>query len=391
MRGGPLSEILNCIRCGACLNACPVFREIGGHAYLSASGCHTPYPGPVGSVVSPALFGLEEFGNLAHASSLCGACQEACPVDIDLPGLLLRVRAGEKNNHDTKHISPGLRWGLQVFSWAATSPRLFGLAQRMVGLFSALISPRMAWLHMPAFSGWGLGRDFPRPAQRPFRARFQPAIPIKVSESLKAPVRIAQPQNHPQQTVSSTVQQQANTTHSIQAASGQTLIEQFSAELSALGALFIRCTTNQVSKQVLQFLQERQIGAIQSWEAEFLPEGLIGALCSQGIRVEHQPHPDLRAGLTGALAGIAETGSLVLAGGPGHPLSASLLPEVHIAILHADQIIAHLVDGLKLPALQSASSSLVISGPSRTADIEMTLTVGMHGPGEVHVFCLTDC
>ena len=85
--GTPLAESLDCIRCGACLNACPVFREAGGHSYGSV------YSGPIGSVVSPALFGMSEFGHLAKASSLCGACVDACPVGIDIPGLLLRVRS----------------------------------------------------------------------------------------------------------------------------------------------------------------------------------------------------------------------------------------------------------------------------------------------------------
>ncbi len=93
LRASPLAEALYCIRCGACLNACPVFREIGGHAYQGAHGAYSPYPGPIGSVVSPGLFGVAEFGHLARASSLCGACREVCPVDIDLPKLLLRVRA----------------------------------------------------------------------------------------------------------------------------------------------------------------------------------------------------------------------------------------------------------------------------------------------------------
>ena len=80
-----LREALYCIRCGACLNACPVFREIGGHAYVGQDGEPAPYPGPIGSVISPGLLGLHEFGHLAQASSLCGACKDACPVDIDLP------------------------------------------------------------------------------------------------------------------------------------------------------------------------------------------------------------------------------------------------------------------------------------------------------------------
>ncbi len=205
LRDSDLAEMLYCIRCGACLNVCPVFREIGGHAYVGASGKHTPYPGPMGSVVSPGLFGAAEFGNLARASSLCGACQEACPVDIPLPKLLLRVRAagadeaanvalmpkvGEsKPNHNRfegrepshqaqpqpyhKHVPWALELGLRLFTWGAVSAGRFAGLQKAAGALSRLVSPRSEWLHLPAFTGWGASRDFPRPASRPFRDRFE--------------------------------------------------------------------------------------------------------------------------------------------------------------------------------------------------------------------------
>lgn len=85
--GTPYEEALQCIRCGACLNACPVYCEAGGHAYGS------PYSGPIGAVITPLLFGLEKYEALPHASSLCGACLEVCPVRIDLPRMLLELRA----------------------------------------------------------------------------------------------------------------------------------------------------------------------------------------------------------------------------------------------------------------------------------------------------------
>ena len=111
-----LQEALYCIRCGACLNACPVFRELSGHAYVGVDGSIAPYPGPIGSIVSPGLLGLEQFGHLAQASSLCGACKDICPVDIDLPKLLTRVRAGnpssETQNAQSKGI--GLSWMSRV-------------------------------------------------------------------------------------------------------------------------------------------------------------------------------------------------------------------------------------------------------------------------------------
>lgn len=85
--GTEYEEILQCIRCGACLNVCPVYREAGGHAY------HSPYSGPIGAVISPLLFGLESYSGLPQASSLCGACRDICPVRIDIPRMLLALRA----------------------------------------------------------------------------------------------------------------------------------------------------------------------------------------------------------------------------------------------------------------------------------------------------------
>jgi L-lactate dehydrogenase complex protein LldF len=87
--GTEYEEVLQCIRCGACINICPVYREAGGHAYGS------PYSGPIGAVISPLIFGLEAYGGLPHASSLCGACLDVCPVRIDLPRMLLALRADE--------------------------------------------------------------------------------------------------------------------------------------------------------------------------------------------------------------------------------------------------------------------------------------------------------
>ena len=91
--GTPYEEVLQCIRCGACLNVCPVYREAGGHAYGS------PYSGPIGAVVSPLLFGRAEYEALPQASSLCGACLDVCPVRIDLPRLLLELRADQAKMH----------------------------------------------------------------------------------------------------------------------------------------------------------------------------------------------------------------------------------------------------------------------------------------------------
>jgi L-lactate dehydrogenase complex protein LldG len=115
---------------------------------------------------------------------------------------------------------------------------------------------------------------------------------------------------------------------------------------------------------------------------------LLNQLQDSGIEVIYGPDPDVQAGLTGALAGIAETGTLVLTSGPGRPLTASLLAPLHIAILRIGDIYADLPRAINLPEVQQSPASILISGPSRTADIEMTLTIGVHGPGELHVICL---
>jgi L-lactate dehydrogenase complex protein LldF len=375
-----LEEALYCIRCGACLNACPVFREIGGHAYVGRSGRITPYSGPIGSVVSPGLFGIPEFGHLARASSLCGACKEACPVDIDLPKLLLRVRAGKGTSASVQspaHVPPSLNIGLRLFSWAAASAGRFSLAQRMAGFFSRLFSPFSSWLRLPAWSGWGYGRDFPRPAARPFRAQFTQYLTETVPVSLPTPKASLFP----------------SPASVLPPSSVGDLRARFEAELTSLGGSFTLCSEDDLPQRVSVQLQERGIDAIQAWDAAHLPPGLLTALQAKGIQIHLQPDPRLRAGLTGAAAGLAETGTLVLPAGPGRPLTASLLPEMHIAILHAGDICANLAQlGGRLDQLRSeaggSSSVVLISGPSRTADIEMTLTIGVHGPGELHVFCL---
>jgi len=139
-------EILHCIRCGACLNACPVYRNIGGHTY------GTIYPGPIGSVLTPNLAGIEEFHHLPFASSLCGACREVCPVRIDLPLHLLQNRRKVAESG-----IPGLAEmaGFKVWSWAMMSPQrynFFGALSRMgmrmvkaLGLSGSLLDPMRPW------------------------------------------------------------------------------------------------------------------------------------------------------------------------------------------------------------------------------------------------------
>jgi L-lactate dehydrogenase complex protein LldF len=163
--GSRLAEILYCIRCGTCLGTCPVYREIGGYAYGSV------YMGPIGSVLSPALYGIQAWPELAHASSLCGACRDACPVRIDLPRLLLELR----DESVRVGLSPAwLRWGLRAYRVAAASPTLFRWASRLAAWGTRLLA-RSGWISRlpPPLAAWTDYRDFPAFAAKTFSQQWQ--------------------------------------------------------------------------------------------------------------------------------------------------------------------------------------------------------------------------
>jgi L-lactate dehydrogenase complex protein LldF len=157
---GPYRESLQCIRCGACLNACPVYRRIGGHAYGGV------YGGPIGSILTPLYDSVTDNPHLPHASSLCGACQAACPVKINIPHMLIGLRElqHERKLSRFEHLAYRL-WGLVL-----RRPWLYRLALRLARLTLRPLA-RDGWLRRlpgPA-AGWTAARDFPAPAARPFR------------------------------------------------------------------------------------------------------------------------------------------------------------------------------------------------------------------------------
>jgi L-lactate dehydrogenase complex protein LldF len=388
--GSGLQEILYCIRCGACLNACPVFREIGGHAYVSRTGIGSPYSGPMGSVVSPGLFGQSEYGHLARASSLCGACREACPVDIDLPKLLLRVRSGVQAGPGRQKKVPNaplaLSLGLQLYTLAASSPKRYSFAQWVAGIFgtlASLFSRGDTWMHLPSISGWGYSRDFPRPAAKPFRKHYLERRQVKIEGQDEGVASKLLKTQYPKPGDQVEIPRMAAK-------------ESFAAELAALGGHYSECRPDEAGPKILELLSQRDTHQLLVWEMAYLPPETLEFLEENGIQLIHPTSETIfecskvPAGLTGAIAGIAETGSLVLVGGPGRPLTASLLPEMHIAILHENDLVENLGQVLNLAEIKQSPAAVIITGPSRTADIEMALTIGVHGPGELFVLLVSD-
>jgi L-lactate dehydrogenase complex protein LldF len=158
--GTELHEILNCIRCGACLNVCPVYRQVGGHAYGWV------YSGPVGAVLTPLLARREaEAGELANASTLCGACMDACPVSIPIQDLLLSLR-----RQKAAGAGPSERAGWKAWSAAWSRPLTYRASMKA----AALGRPLTRYAAMaPGLRGWTHGRTPPQPAARSFMEQWK--------------------------------------------------------------------------------------------------------------------------------------------------------------------------------------------------------------------------
>jgi L-lactate dehydrogenase complex protein LldF len=158
--GSDTAEILACIRCGACLNVCPVFRTVGGHGY------GTVYSGPVGSIVTPGLFGMEPWWDLPYASTLCGACEEVCPIGIQIPSMLLKLRARAASEG---RLPGWLERGIRRYSNTVYTPAKWERAKRLANALTGPIS-RDGWIRrLPGRGrGWTAYRDFPRPVRESF-------------------------------------------------------------------------------------------------------------------------------------------------------------------------------------------------------------------------------
>jgi L-lactate dehydrogenase complex protein LldF len=165
MLGTEFQDMLRCIRCAACMNHCPVYGAVGGHAYGWV------YPGPMGSVLTPSLIGVDQAGHLPNASTFCGKCESVCPVKIPLPSMMRHWRERQFE----RHLTPGAaRFGLAFWAWFAKRPALYRLGARLAfGTLGWLgrKKGRFGWL--PLASGWTGGRDMPAPQGGTFMARYK--------------------------------------------------------------------------------------------------------------------------------------------------------------------------------------------------------------------------
>jgi L-lactate dehydrogenase complex protein LldF len=163
--GTEFEEMLRCIRCGACMNHCPVYQKIGGHSYGWV------YPGPMGSVLTPSYVGVENALDLPQASTLCGECHVVCPVKIPLPDLLRKLREKQV----AQHLRPGFeRIGLTVWAFVAKRPMLYRLASRIGVRFMRLMAGGKKTIsRLPFAAGWTDYRDMPAPSGKTFRELYR--------------------------------------------------------------------------------------------------------------------------------------------------------------------------------------------------------------------------
>jgi L-lactate dehydrogenase complex protein LldF len=161
-----LRESLYCIRCGACLNTCPVYRKVGGHAYGWV------YPGPIGAVVTPVMVGLPKAKDLPFASTLCGACRDVCPLKINIPHMLLNLRNQlSEGMPDQRNVSKFESFVFTLWRFIVSSDRLLRITRRILSIVQRPLirAGRMRRIPLPPFSRWTRKRDFPGLARRSFR------------------------------------------------------------------------------------------------------------------------------------------------------------------------------------------------------------------------------
>lgn len=165
-----MRESLYCLRCGACLNVCPVYQKLGGHPYGSV------YSGPIGSILTPAFAGLEKSKDLPFASTLCGACREICPVRIDIPRILLKLRSDWSEGYRKNRAGSSLFERVLIRAWAIAMRRSFvyHLLFRTAALLQGPMLEDGNFKRLPfSFKGWTQNRDFPALARKPFRSMWR--------------------------------------------------------------------------------------------------------------------------------------------------------------------------------------------------------------------------
>jgi L-lactate dehydrogenase complex protein LldF len=392
-------QALRCIRCSACLNVCPVYSRVGGHAYESV------YPGPIGAILTPQLAGLSEGRSLPYASSLCGACYEVCPVEIDIPRVLVHLRSAVVDSSPAWQPEKAAMKGLyRVFA----SRRSFERAQRAARLARPLArGGRIARLPWP-LSGWTVTRDLPEPPAETFRSwwvrergegaaahasdvdraiggkrqtREPTAPPARNGDARTAilgrirsaladrPLPVEVPRDYRRRS-------QRRRTE---------VVDLFAERAGEYRATVRRATPDELRSVIADLSRARRLAIPPDLPSDWRPDG-VELIPDDGL----SPHEldRLDGALTGCALAIAETGALVLDGGRAQGRRAlTLVPDYHLCVVAEDDIVDLVPEAVErlAPAIADGRPLTFIAGPSATSDIELNRVEGVHGPRTLHI------
>jgi L-lactate dehydrogenase complex protein LldF len=430
-------QALRCIRCSACLNVCPVYARAGGHAYGSV------YPGPIGAILTPQLVGMEgAAASLPFASSLCGACADVCPVEIDIPEVLVHLRA--------RAPEPlGERLSMQAMAKVFSSRRAYERAQRVArlaqkplvrgGVIPRAPGPLAAWTSVrdlppvakqtfrewwradrgdgeaahpppePPLPGHGAaaapppspsrpsGADPSDPPSPPTPASRAPKEVASPSPALSPPAASASPRDEILERLRRAVRgappppEIRRDYRLTDSSSRDVLADRFAERVSGYQASVFRASAGDLLDVLARACSEA--GASRLAVPADLPPGWrpdgVELVEDRGL-----PPRELDAidgALTGAALGIAETGTVVLDGGPGQGRRAlTLVPDYHLCVVPEDRVVGLVPEavGALATAAREGRPLTFVSGPSATSDIELDRVEGVHGPRTLHVVVL---
>jgi iron-sulfur cluster protein len=410
-------DVLRCIRCSACLNVCPVYERTGGHSYGN------PYPGPIGAILVPQLrrgsrTPLED--SLPYASSLCGACYEVCPVKINIPKILVRLRSEIVDEKREEHSKNPELLVMRVVETGLSSATLFQGIIKIGGLIGRLKRSKKIHRLPPPFNKWSAARDAPVPPSESFRSWLTKTHPDAIDSAdimkLRAPSKRSAERSNPfNKKKPATNSPGTSDGHgrdavlaSINTALGETRtgislsrerhyrthgnmspnekITLLQDRLVDYRANVTEATESEIASRVNELLRQRGSSSVVVAN-DFPSEWLSGATVAV-----HTDNPTLStaqldaidSSISGCSVAIAETGTIVLDSGPLQGRRAlSLVPDHLVVIIREDQVVELVPEAIA--RLRPDAAQTWISGPSATSDIELERIEGVHGPRTLDV------